>query len=151
MRHTPILATLAVAAVLNAPHAFPGGGGEGDNLVSQMGRLQYFSHKLGLAVSANNKALQGFYVHEVEEVVEELTEIEDFDGIPIGKLVTTILVPQLEKAEQAVKGSDSAAVDAAFDELLSACNSCHQNANRPYLHVERRTDNPYLQSFDPVR
>jgi hypothetical protein len=77
--------------------------------------------------------------------------VDDFDGIPIGKLVETILEPALDKLEHAVKAKDYAAADAAFDEMLNACNSCHENASRPYLRIERRTDNPYLQSFEPAR
>ena len=151
MRSTATIAFLLFCSALLAPLGFASEGTSAANLVNQMGRLQYFTHKLGLSVSAKNQALQGFYVHEVEEVVEELTEVEDFDGIPIGKLVETILEPALDKLEHAVKAKDFAAADAAFDEMLNACNSCHENANRSYLRIERRTDNPYLQSFDPAR
>lgn len=151
MRITTTLAIVLICSAPCAPNAFGGENGSASNLVSQMGQLQYFTHKLGLSVSAKNQALQGFYVHEVEEVVEELTEVEDFDGIPIGELVKTILVPTLHKLEHAVKAKDAAAADTAFDEMLNACNTCHQNANRPYLQIKRLEDNPYFQSFDPMR
>lgn len=150
MRSTVTPAILLLSTVLCAPLGFAGDDGAA-HLVSQMGRLQYFTHKLGLSVSAKNQALQGFYVHEVEEVVEELTEVEDFDGISIGELVKTTLVPTLEKLEHAVKAKDAAVVDTSFDEMLNACNTCHQNTNRPYIQIERRTDNPFLQSFEPMR
>jgi hypothetical protein len=119
-------------------------------LVAWMGRLQYYVHKLGLAVSAQNRPLQGFYVHEVEEVIEEVEKIEECDGIAIGRLLTANLTPAFEALEQAVEVGDQGRVDTAYDDLLAACNRCHKAANRPYLQIQRRTDNPYLQDFSPA-
>lgn len=151
MRSTVAITFFLFCSATFAPFVFAGEDGSEASLVSQMGRLQYFTHKLGLSVTAKNQALQDFYIHEVEEVVEALTEVEDFDGIPIGKLVTTILVPAIDKLEHAVEAKDFSAADTAFDEMLNACNTCHKNANHAYIQIERRTDNPYMQSFEPLR
>jgi len=75
-------------------------------LVSWMGRLQYYAHKLGLAVNAENRALQGYYVHEVEEVIEQLEEIKEAGGVEIGNLVKVKLVPAFETLEGAVEVGD---------------------------------------------
>ena len=45
---------------------------------------------------------------------------------------------------------DQARVSLAYDGLLAACNACHQVANRPYIHIVRRSDNPYVQDFAPL-
>ena len=144
---------LLSACILGASlYASPGVTSEahgGVDLVSNMSRLQYFTHKLGLAVSAGNKELQGYYVHEVEEVVEDLSEIRDFDGIPISDLVNTLLMPKLADVERSVKSGDAAAADGAYEAMLNACNRCHQTANRPYIRIERESQTPYLQSFAP--
>jgi hypothetical protein len=140
----------AIAAALAAGLAAPpiAASGEHDlELVGWMTRLQYFTHKLGLSVSAENRALQGYYIHEVEEVIEKIEDIGDMDGIEIGKLVKVKLVPAFEALEGAVEVGDQARVTGAYDALIAACNDCHQAANRPYLHIERRTDNPYMQDF----
>jgi hypothetical protein len=121
------------------------------DLVARMGRLQYFVHKLGLAITAQNQPLQGFYVHEVEEVIEDVEKIKEFDGIEIGRLLTANLTPAFKALEKAITMGDQGRVDPAYDDLLAACNRCHKAANRPYLHIQRRTDNPYLQDFSPAR
>jgi len=123
--------------------------GEEGGLVAWMGRLQYYTHKLGLAAAAQNRALQGYYVHEVEEVIEHIEEIREVDGIEIGNLVKVNLVPAFEALEGAVEVGDQTRIDLAFGGLIEACNTCHKAANRPYIHIERRADNPYLQNFAP--
>ncbi len=124
--------------------------GDEPELVTWMGRLQYYTHKLGLAVAAQNRALQGYYVHEVEEVIEHLEAIQAADGIEIGNLVKANLVPAFETLESAVEVGDQSRVDLAYGGLIGACNTCHKAANRPYVHIERRADNPYLQDFAPT-
>ncbi len=143
-----ILSVTLMASVLAGPASAGEDGGLG--LVSWMGRLQYYAHKLGLAVDAENRTLQGYYVHEVEEIIEHIEEIEEADGIEIGKLVKANLVPAFEALEGAVEGGDQARVSTSYDGLLAACNSCHRAANRPYIHILRRADNPFLQDFTPA-
>jgi hypothetical protein len=38
------------------------------DLAAYMTRLQYFSHKAGLSIQAQNEPLSHFYLHELEEV-----------------------------------------------------------------------------------
>ena len=121
--------------------------GEGD-FINHMTRLQYFSHKLGLAIDSGNKDLQHFYAHEVEEQIEAVSEVEQLDGIEVSKLTAQFLVPKFENLEDAVKAGEPAAVDTAYDEMLESCNDCHRASQRQFIKVERRTDNPYMQSFE---
>lgn len=139
-------ASLAIVLLALNPLQTPLAGEEA-GLVTWMGQLQYFTHKLGLAVKAQNRALQGYYVHEVEEIIEHVAAIPELDGIEIGKLVKANLLPAFEALEGAVEVGDQARVDSAYEDLIEACNTCHKAANRPYLHIERRDDNPYLQDF----
>lgn len=146
MNRIILLVTLLIAGM----PAQPVRSDDETGLVTWMGRLQYFTHKLGLAVDAQNRALQAYYVHEVEEVIEQIEEIQETDGIEVGRLVKANLVPAFERLESAVEVGDQARVDLAYDELIGACNTCHKAANRPYIHIERRSDNPYLQNFAPA-
>jgi hypothetical protein len=123
-------------------------GGEGLDLVNWMGRMQYFTHKLGLAIDAGNAPLVGYYLHEVEEVIEEIESIDAYDEVPIGSLTKEILVPAFEALEQDFDRGDRAALDRGYDALIGACNQCHQRAQRFYLVIERRRENPYAQRFD---
>ena len=152
MRNMTTLSCMLSLTLLAGILANPADAGEDASLglVSWMGRLQYYAHKLGLAVNAENRGLQGYYVHEVEEVIEQTEEIKEADGVEIGNLVKVKLVPAFETLESAVEIGDQAQVSQAYDGLLAACNTCHKAANRPYIHIVRRNDNPYLQDFSPT-
>ena len=152
MRNETTISSIISVALLAGVLANPASAGEDEalGLVSWMGRLQYYAHKLGLAVDAENRALQGYYVHEVEEIIEQIEEIKEADGIEIGKLVKANRVPAFEALEGAVETGDQARASLAYDGLLAACNACHRAANRPYIRIVRRSDNPYVQDFAPI-
>lgn len=127
-----------------------GSGAPSAELVTRMGRLQYFVHKLGLAVSAGNRPLQAFYLHEAEEVVEAVERIEKHDGIEIAGLLRQNLIPSLETLKTEVQTGNGSRIDSAYESLLAGCNACHKAAGRPYIQIRRRTDNPYMQDFAPA-
>lgn len=145
-----VASALAASVCLGAAAPAAASGDDELGLVGWMGQLQYYTHKLGLAVGAQNRALQGYYVHEVEEVIEQIEEIEESAGVRIGELVKAKLVPAFETLDAAVEIGDQVRISAAYDSMLGACNSCHHAANRPYIQIVRRTDNPYIQSFEPA-
>ncbi len=148
-RHAVVIPLLA-AALVGAVVPLAASEGEGHDLIGLMGRLQYFAHKLGLAVSAGNQALEGFYVHEVHETVERIERIDQAEGIEVGRLARSNLVPALNALEEAISVGNQAGIDVAYEGLLKGCNACHKAAERPYIHIVRRTDNPYLQDFAPI-
>ncbi len=141
---------LAGALMIGPMPAFSGDDSHDLGLVTWMGRLQYYTHKLGLAVDAGNQALVGYYTHEVEEVIEAIEDIESYDDIPIGNLVKEILIPAFETFETSFDSGDSQRRNADYDGLIAACNHCHETAQRPYLVIRRNHDNPYMQRFTPV-
>jgi hypothetical protein len=63
-------------------------------LVEYMVKLQYFSHKTGLSIQAKNEPLTRFYLHELEEVIEKLKKVKEYEGHPISALAQQILVLQ---------------------------------------------------------
>jgi hypothetical protein len=123
---------------------------EGQPLLTLMHNMQYYGHKLGLAIDADNRDLQGFYIHELEEVIDAVGEIESYDEIAIATLLASTLKPAFEELEGAIEVGDPAKVDAAYDALLEGCNGCHNGANRSYIRIERNRENPYPQSFAPA-
>jgi hypothetical protein len=50
--------------------------------------------------------------------------------------------------EVAVKAGEPEAIETAYDEMLESCNDCHRASQRAFIKVERRVDNPYMQSFE---
>ena len=158
MSKLPTILTLAL--ILAAPIktiADEEGHGEGEHhspfegmaLITLMHNMQYYGHKLGLAIDAGNSELQDLYAHEVEEVLEALSEIEEYDDIQIPPLLEKTLKPAFESLEGAIEEGDADKIDTAYDGLLEGCNACHKGAKKPYIVVERNRDNPYPQRFAP--
>lgn len=111
------VAAVAVCALMTLVIVAPTHASEDVELVRHMGTLQYMTQKAGLAIGAQNQPLASFYVHELEEVIEELETVETYDGHAIGSLVKSILVPSFEALEGAVKSGDWRNADKRFDQL----------------------------------
>jgi hypothetical protein len=121
-----------------------------DGLLGLMTALQTHTHKLQLSLEAGNGRLADFYLHEMEELLEEIGEIEEYDGYPVGQLASAMLEPAMEALEAAVDDGDiAAAAGAPFDALLNACNACHTATEHGFIVIARNSSNPYLQSFEP--
>ncbi len=116
-------------------------------LVEKMSKLQYFLHKTGLAVKAENNKLAGFYVHELEETIEELEDFGQYKSHEIGKLVKEILLPDFEILEKQVKQGQPAAQWKAYNAFIKSCNSCHKSTGHGFIVIEHNGENPFPQSF----
>ncbi len=122
---------------------------EGMPLIVLMHNMQYYGHKLGLSVTAGNQALQHFYAHELEEVIEAVAEIDDYEGIAVHHVLGETLKPAFEALEEAIEGGDQVRVSTRYDALLESCNACHRAAGRPFVVIRRNDQNPYPQDFAP--
>lgn len=114
-----------------------------------MHNMQYYAHKLGLSVDAGNRDLQGLYIHELEEVIEALGNVGEFDGADIPKLLGATLKPAFLALESAIGDGEPGQIDTAYNRLLETCNACHRGAGRPYVVIERNRNNSYPQRFAP--
>lgn len=129
------------------------GAGEGDDvnadaLVVQMGQMQRHLHKLDLSVQAGHGELAGFYVHELEELVEALADAGVvYGGHPVGAMTAAQLTPAIETLEAALE--DGGDADAAMNGLVRGCNACHEATGRPWLKMTRARGNPFNQDFAP--
>lgn len=137
---------LFLIGMLMASLSVHAGDGEVD-LVGNMKDFQYFTHKATLSVDAQNQTLAAFYIHELEEILEVVKEVDTYDDHPVGKLAGEILSPAVEQFEVAVEASDWTQASHALDGLVLACNSCHQASAHSYIKIERQTSNPFMQSF----
>jgi hypothetical protein len=122
---------------------------EAIELVEYMMRLQYFSHKAGLSIQAENEPLARFYLHELEEVIGKLKEVKTYDGYPISVLVQQMLEPAFRKLERSVEAKQLTHAHADYDAMLNACNNCHKSTAHGYIKLQKRLDNPFIQSFEP--
>ncbi len=117
----------------------------GPGLIDHMGSMQYFSHKLGLSVAAGNKELASFYAHEIEETIEAVSHIKEFDGYPVGTMVEQILTPSVEQFEAVLEGEGD--LRAAYGTILESCNQCHAATKHGYIKISFNENNPFNQSF----
>jgi hypothetical protein len=136
-------ARLLAFSILLSPAAFA------DELVELMGALQTHTHKLQLSLDHGNLPLAAFYAHEVEELVEEVGEVDEYDGYPVGQLATSMLTPVMGRLESALENGNLDAANRELDALVNACNACHVATSHGFIVIARNSSNPYLQSFEP--
>lgn len=115
-------------------------------LIGHMAKMQYFAHKLGLALAAKNNKLSNFYAHELEEVIEEVEEIKEYKGDAIGKLVKTILVPAFTSLKDQIKVEPQNAWQ-GYTKLLESCNRCHQTTKHEFININFEPGRSFLQTF----
>jgi hypothetical protein len=124
-----------------------------DDLIGLMGALQKYTHKLQLSLDHGNRELAGFYIHEIEETLEEIGEIDEYDGHPVGRLSSSMMIPRIEAIDAALENAaDTGVLSAAgreFDRLVDACNACHTATGHGFIVIRRNSANPWLQSFEP--
>lgn len=120
-----------------------------DDLVGLMSALQTFTHKLQLSLDNDNTELAAFYAHEVEELIEEVGDVAEYDGHPVGQLATAMLDPALRRLGSALtQAGDIDAAARELDAFINACNACHVATDHAFIVIERNPANPYLQSFE---
>lgn len=117
-------------------------------LIDLMGAWQKFTHKTHLSLQNDNIKLANFYVHEIEEVLEEVEGVKQYKGYPIGKLAKKLIEPKLEALEKALKGEKIVSSKKYLGQLIDACNKCHRNTKHEFIKIELNNHNPYLQSFN---
>jgi len=111
---------------------------EGDEypILETMGYYQRFSHKLYLAGKNSNWELADFYTHELEEVSEELIDADVIhDGYNISNLSKEMLLPKIEKVEEAIRKKDEVLFLENYDLMLSGCNLCHQATKHSFIRI----------------
>ena len=150
MKHSKILIGVTLALFLTA-------GGvsttvlsdeDGPDLVGLMGNLQKFLHKAGLSIQFSNFELADFYAHEIEETLEAVGEVEEYDGFAIGQLSDAMLEPMVEKFGEALDSQSKDAALEAYATVINSCNACHQVTDHGFIKIEDRSDlNIYMQNF----
>ena len=116
-------------------------------LALMMKDIQYFTHKLGLALQADNHELASFYVHELEEGLGEVYGVKEYDKLPIGATAKKIMPSAFEALDTAVhdkKGKDALP---QYKEVLSACNQCHNATQHGFIRLTVPSTNPFNQDF----
>ncbi|MEO8067439.1 MAG: hypothetical protein ABI599_07090 [Flavobacteriales bacterium] len=134
----------------------PEGGSEGAGKVElevavYMGRIQQYAHKLWAAGKASNLPLAKFYLHEMDEAMEDLqhANIED-DGVPVSKHMETYGIRAIDGLADNLKANGLKDFDGQFALLVNTCNSCHDKCGYPFIRIAVPAAPPVgVQDFRP--
>lgn len=109
--------------------------------------------KLWLAGDVRNWDLADYQIDELKEGLEDaIKHFPTYKDVPAGQMIENLMMAPIGDVETAIRARDHAKFVAAFDKLSSACNTCHQGANRPFIVVQRPAASPFPnQSFGPKR
>jgi hypothetical protein len=118
-----------------------------------MGRIQTDHAKLWLAGEARNWELAEYQLGELKEVFSDVQDlVPRYQNIPVGEMIDAIITGTITDLENAIATRDFGKFSTAFDDLTTACNSCHQAANRAFIAIRRPTQSNFSnQEFSPAK
>lgn len=129
-----------------APAVPPYAPGLGDFMTAY---VQPHHTKLWLAGKAGDWALAAY---EADELGETFDDVETYQavwkGVPVAKLVDSILRPAIKQVQSAIALKNPDAFRNAYAGLTAACNACHVTAQHDFVHIVIPSGNPFPdQSF----
>ena len=117
-------------------------------LAGYMADLQHHTHKLNLSIEAENTELAAFYLHEVEEVAEQVVRLfPQHDGAAVAAMVRSLLLPRIGALRATIDGARWDEARMGVVDLVAGCNACHAAAGHGFIRVEVTDANPFNQSF----
>jgi hypothetical protein len=118
-----------------------------------MAATQLRHAKLWFAGKNHNWDLAAYEIDEIKEGLDDATRLHPtHDGIAVADMIKAILDPRIERLEKAVEAKDDARFASAFDELTTGCNSCHREAGKPFIRIQRPSGPPVgNQNFAPAK
>ena len=140
------LAGMKAAAATTTPAKV--GGSEGAEEVElevavYMGRIQQYAHKLWAAGTADNLLMAKFYLHEIDEAMEDLEHANiDDDGVPVSVHMKTYGINTVDAFADDMKANGLKDFEGQFSLLVNTCNSCHDKCGYPFLHIAVPTSPP---------
>lgn len=117
-------------------------------LIYHMSFISRYSKKLYFAGDAENWELADIYSHEIEEISEVIIDMnKEHDGINISELMETMLLPQIERIEEAIENEDRETFLERYNVLIQTCNQCHVATNYDAVVMTVPQTNPFNQEF----
>lgn len=107
-------------------------------LHSLMGELGHRHATLWFAGEAGNWALADYYLHELEELIDEIEELHPvYRDIPVAELLGEMTHPAVTRLEDALSSESREEFDRGYEELTRACNACHVASDLGALVIQR--------------
>lgn len=122
--------------------------GESIPLIYHMSFISRYTKKLYFSGEAENWELADIYNHEIEEISEGI--IEDnivHDEVNISELMESMLLPKIERVEEAIDNQDREMFRERYNILIQSCNQCHKATNYEAVQVTVPESNPFNQEF----
>jgi hypothetical protein len=112
--------------------------------------------KLWAAGQQKNWELAGFQLNELRAALRRVGQtIPMYRTYNVDMSVASIFTPAVQKMDAAIKAKDAAQFTAAYGELTTACNTCHQGMDHPFLVIKVPDANaiqPFTnQDFAPAK
>ena len=122
---------------------------EPPHLGSLMIGVQNYHAKLYYAGKSQNWKLAAYYVHELEETLEEIGKLHpEHDGIPIKNYLSTMIMPAVEGMEKAIEQKELLPFEQGFKTLTQSCNNCHSASQKEFIKIQTPTNEAFTnQNF----
>ena len=100
--------------------------------------------KLAFAGREKNWTYAAYELHELEEAFERAAQVwPQWRSVPIAQMMDSVTKEPMAAVSQAIKDADTNRFNAAYRQLIEACNACHQAADRAMIVIRV----PELSSF----
>ncbi len=118
-----------------------------------MGRIQHFHQKWWLAGKAGNAPLAKFYLHEMEEAMEEIADANIIeDGVDLSEQMRTYGLTTVDHLSETLEKQGVTMMHAEAEMLANTCTSCHMVTKHPYIRIKVPADVSFPdQDFGPVK
>lgn len=147
-----VILGVVVAIQINRLQAVIADSAQADyDLAAGMSRMQIWMDKLYSSGTAENWPLADFYLHELEETMEDMMAANLVkNDVPITPLLEAMLLPEIEALEDIVDAGDSAQFLRHYDSVVNACNVCHGNTGYGFIQMQRPERPAFSnQRFEP--
>lgn len=120
------------------------------SLLDHMVLMQRYIEKAALASEAGNWPLTAFYS---DKISERATRVIDggyiVDGVDMSEIAADVADPRATALATAARTGDAEQFEAAYDQMVIGCNTCHARAGYPVIRIQRPDGASYpSQVFD---
>jgi hypothetical protein len=107
--------------------------------------------KLGLAGSEQNWPYAEYQLDQLRETFADVAEImPQYRDLSMPDMITSTVKKPLAALEEAIKAKDIDQFTAAYAQLTTSCNACHQSYDRATIVIQPPTVNSFPdQDFRP--
>jgi hypothetical protein len=157
---TPLVAIVVAAAISFASGLAPGAVAQEDeamrpSLADLMALTQLRHYKLWHAQKVGNWPLSAYQLSQFAQTIRRIVQLyPKTSAISQADLIHEKTDPAMAALRQALADKNNARFEAAYAQLTSACNQCHQAAGVGFIVVQTPKPSPFSfsnQRFEPAR